>query len=185
MKPAKFDGAEKPDKPRSVAGMQVLSDIRGLISGTRDAAKPAAGAKEGKDASSAQIARLQKEIASWKELAQKRQEELDRLRSERDALTASLTVTAPGKDKASRPDRADQRLSDEISDLEQRKAGLSSVLSDVEGLLQIKTQDLLRRLANLYEESGQSDFAQELRRGRSGLQDPDSLASFLRALLRQ
>ena len=185
MKPAKSDGAEKPDKPRSVAGMQVLSDIRGLISGTRDTAKSAAGATESKDASSAQIARLQKEVASWRELAQKQQAELDRLNSERDALTARLAAAAPGKDKAGRPDRADQRLSDEVSDLEQRKAVLSSALSDVEGLLEIKTQDLLRRLANLYEEAGQSDFAQELRRGRNGLQDPDNMASFLRAFLRE
>ena len=90
----------------------------------------------------------------------------------------------PAGTESNSRDQASQRLSDEISGLEQQKAELSA-LSDVEGLLQIKTKDLLRRLANLYEEAGQSDFAQELRRGRNGLQDPDNLATFLRALLRQ
>ncbi len=186
MKPAKTDRAEKPDKPdRSVAGMQVLSDIRGLLSGTGDKAKSTKGVPKDKDTASARIALLQKEIASGKVLVQKQQAELDRLRSERDALAARLSAAAPARDKVQLPDKASQQLSDEIAGLEQRKAELDSALSGIEGLLETKSQDLLRRLANLYEEAGQSEFAQELRRSRHGLQDPENLASFLRALLRQ
>lgn len=178
--------ADKPDRPsRNVAGMQVLSDIRGLLSETRVEVKPVEAPMAKKAGPDVTIARLQKEIASYKEQARKQQAELDRLKTERDALAARLNAAAPGKDTVHQPAQAGQRLGDEVSDLERRKEELSSALAEIEGMLQVKTQDLLRRLANLYEDAGQSEFAQELRRGRNGLQNPENLASFLRAFLRQ
>ncbi len=180
MTAGKPDKAEKQPE-RTVASMKVLSDIRGLISGAREEPKAAEAAKPKQAASDARVARLEKQIAGYQDQVRRQQEELDRLKSERDELAAKLASASKSGGKAERP----AQNGDEIADLEQRKTELMSALSEVEGILLIKTQDLLRRLANLYEEAGQSGFAQELRRGRNGLQDPENLASFLRAFLRQ
>ncbi len=181
--------AESPDKPakldRNVAGMQVLSDIRGLISGTPSKPRPAEAPKQKKATPDPRVARLESEIATYREQVQKQQAELDRLKAERDALAARLAAAPPVVEKRTAPSAGSQRTSDEIAGLEERKAELTAALSDVEALLEVKTQDLLRRLANIFEEAGQSDFAQEIRRGRNGLQNPENLGSFLRAFLRQ
>jgi len=169
--------AQKPD--RSIAGMDVLNDIRGLLS------KPPVGADSTKadtwneTSLKAKIGRLQKEIGSYKELVEKQNEELNRLRSEKEELAARLEVAGTGRDRA----QAGEELGREITAPEQRKAELSSALSDIEGLLQLKTKDLLRRIARIFDEAGQGDIALEFRKAGKEAQNTDTFASFVRALL--
>ena len=172
--------AQKPDK--SVAGMDVLNDIRGLLSNTKESASGQANAANQPNLS-AEISRLHAEIASYKAFVQKQNEELDELKSRRNAQAVEPVRTVENSVRTKDAAGVGEELGEEIALLEQRKAELSSALSDIEGLLQLKTKDLLRQIARVYDEAGQSDIALEFRRAGNQLQDTDKFASFLRALL--
>ena len=176
----------KPRKPdRSVSKMDVLKDIRGLLSATQEREDSAKARLRDEGDSKAETARLEEQIRFYKELVQKQQDELHRLESEKKELAAKLKMLCSGKDKPMSPTPGAEELCEEIAQLEARKTELSSALSQIDGLLQLKVKELLKRIARLYQEAGQSEIAMEFRRVGDELEVFDNFAYFLRALLRQ
>ncbi|MBI4186903.1 MAG: hypothetical protein HY530_05280 [Chloroflexi bacterium] len=174
----------KPRKPdRSVSKMDVLKDIRGLLSATKEREDSAEARLRDEEGLKAETARLEEQIRFYKELVQKQQDELHRLESEKKELAAKLNMLCSGQDKPMSP-RAEE-LCEEIAQLEARKTELSSALSQVDGLLQLKVKELLKRIARLYQEAGQGEIAIEFRRAGDELEDVENFAYFLRALLEQ
>ncbi len=172
----------KPKKPdRSVSEMDVLKDIRGLLSTTRGREDIIEARLEDEAGLRAEIARFEEEISRYKELVRKQQEELDRARGENKEITARLNALRPVKDKPVSPEA--EKLSGEIAQLEARKAELSLVLSQVDGLLQLKAKELLKRIGRLYQEAGDGEMAFEFRRAGDDLETVENFAHFVRALL--
>lgn len=172
----------KPKKPdRSVSEMDVLKDISGLLSTTRGREDSTEARLEDEGGLRAKIACFEEEVRRYKELAQKQQEELDRARSENKELTARLNMLCPDKDKPISPEA--EKLGGEIAQLEVRKAELSLVLSQVDGLLQLKVKELLKRIGRLYQEAGDGEMAFEFRRAGDDLEIVENFAHFVRALL--
>ncbi len=172
----------KPKKPeRSVSKMDVLKDIRGLLPTTREGSTEARLEDEG--GLRAETAWVEEEVRRYKGLVQKQQEELDRLKSENKELAAKLNMLGSDKDKPMSPAPRTEELCEEIAQLEARKAELSLALSQVDGLLQLKVQELLKRIARLYQEAGQGEIAVEFRRAGDGLEVVENFAHFVRALL--
>ena len=176
----------KPKKPdRSVSNMDVLKDIRGLLSTTQERESSTKARLRDEGGLKVETARLEEEVRRYKELVQKQQEELHRLESEKKALAARLSMLCSGKDKPMSLTPGAEELCEEIAQLEARKAELSSALSQIDGLLQLKVKELLERIARLYQEAGQGEIAMEFRRVGDELEVFDNFAYFLRALLRQ
>jgi len=176
----------KPRKPdRSVSKMDVLKDIRGLLSTTQEREDSAKARLRDEGGLRAETAQLEEEVRRYKELVQKQQNELHRLESEKKELAAKLNMLGSGKDKPMSPAPRAEELCEEIAQLEARKAELSSALSQVDGLLQLRVKELLKRIARLYQEAGQGDIAMEFRRAADELEVAENFAHFLRALLNQ
>ena len=176
----------KPKKPdRSVSKMDVLKDIRGLLSTTQERKGSTEARSEDEGGLRTETARLEEEVRRYKELVQKQQDELHRLESEKKELAAKLNMLGSGKGKPMPPAPRAEELGEEIAQLEARKAELSSALSQVDGLLQLRVKELLKRLARLYQEAGQGDIAMEFRRAADELEVAENFAHFLRALLNQ
>ena len=173
----------KPDK--SVSNMDVLKDIRGLLSVTPKQEEVAAEGVKDESRLEAETARLEAQIKHYKELVQKQQEELRRVKSEKEELTAKLKALGSGKDKPVSPTSKSSAQNEEAVQLEARIAELSSTLSQVEDLLKLRNQELLKRIARLFQEAGQSDVAIEFRKGASELEDVENFAHFLEVLLGQ
>jgi len=174
----------KPRKPdRSVSKMDVLKDIRGLLSTTQEREDSAEARLRDEGGLKAETARLEEQIRCYKELVQKQQDELHRLESEKKELAAKLNMLCSGQDKPMSPTA--EELCEEIAQLEARKTELSSALSQVDGLLQLKVKELLKRIARLYQEAGQGEIAIEFRRAGDELEDVENFAHFVRALLEQ
>jgi len=176
----------KPGKPdRSVSKMDVLKDIRGLLSTTQEREDSAEARLRDEEGLKDETAKLGEQIRCYKELVQKQQAELHRLESEKKELTAKLNILCSGKDKPMPPASRTEELCEETAQLEARIAELSSALSQVDGLLQLKAKELLKRIARLYQEAGQGDIAIEFRRAADELEVAENFAHFLRALLNQ
>jgi len=155
---------KKPD--RSVSNMEVLKDIRGLLSLTQEREDATADEIRGesKNGLDAEIARLEAQIKDYKELVQKQQEELNKLPS---------------------PDSKPMVLDEETAQLEARIAELSSALSQIDDLLKLRSQELLKKIARLFQEAGQGEVAIEFNRAAGGLEVAENFAHFLRVLLDQ
>ena len=173
---------KKPD--RSVSKMDVLKDIRGLLSTTREREGSTEAPLEDEGGLRAETARLEEELRRYKELVQKQQDELHRLESEKKELAAKMNMLCSGQDKPMSPAPRAEELCEEIAQLESRKAELSSALSQVDGLLQLKVKELLKRIARLYQEAGQGEIAMEFRRAGDELEVVENFAHFVRALLK-
>ena len=174
---------KKPD--RSVSDMDVLKDIRGLLSVTQD--RHGGTAVEARDESGLEIdiAKLEAQIRHYKELVKKQQEKLHRVESEKEELTAKLKVLNFGKDNLTSPASKSIALNEEAAQLEARIAELSSALSQIDGLLKLRVQELLKKIARLFQEAGQGDVAIEFRKAASELEIVENFAHFLRVLLEQ
>ena len=173
----------KPQKPdRSVSKMDVLKDIRGLLSTTQEREASAEARLRDEGGLKIETAWLEEEVRRYKELVQKQQDELHRLESEKKELAAKLNMLCSGQDKPMSP-RAEE-LCGEIAQLESRKAEQSSALSQVDGLLQLKVKELLKRIARLYQEAGDGEIAMEFRRAGDELEVVENFAHFVRALLK-
>src|SRR3989338_1639864 len=149
----------KPNNPdRNVSNMDVLKDIRGLLSATPGREEP-----QLKDAgaSSSETAALVK----------KQQEEMVRLKNENKELLAKLDSFVSCKDKPV-----------DMAQIEAEKAELSLALSQVEELLKLKSQELLRRIARIYQEAGQGEIALEFKRAGESLEAAENFGRFVRAL---
>jgi len=155
---------KKPD--RSVSNMEVLKDIRGLLSLTQEREDATTDEIRGdsKNGLDAEIARLEAQIKDYKELVQKQQEELNKLPS---------------------PDSKPMVLDEETAQLEARIAELSSALSQIDSLLKLRSQELLKKIARLFQEAGQGEAAVEFNRAAGGLEVAENFARFLRVLLDQ
>jgi predicted RNase H-like nuclease (RuvC/YqgF family) len=174
---------KKPD--RSVSDMDVLKDIRGLLSVTRERDDTTADRVKGESGLEVEIAKLEAQIRHYKELVEKQQEELHRVESEKEELTAKLKVLNFGKDNLTSPASKSIALNAEAAQLEARIAELSSALSQIDGLLKLRVQELLKKIARLFQEAGQGDVAIEFRKAASALEIVENFAHFLRVLLEQ
>ncbi len=175
----------KPKKPdRSVSKMDVLKDIRRLLSTTQGREGSTEARLRDEGGLRAETAWFEEEIRRYKGLVQKQQEELDRLKSENKELAGKLNMLCSGKDKPMSPSPRAEELCEEITQLEARKAELSLALSEVDGLLQLKVKELLKRIARLYQEAGDGEIAMEFRRAGDELEVVENFAHFVRALLK-
>jgi len=95
-----------------------------------------------------------------------------------------LNMLFSGQDKPMSPAPRAEELCEEIAQLEARKDELSLALSQVDGLLQIKVKELLKRIARLYQEAGDGEIAMEFRRAGDELEVVENFAHFVRALLK-
>lgn len=176
----------KPQKPdRSVSSMDVLKDIRGLLSTTRDRAGATEAPSRDEGVLEAETAGLKKQLGCYEGLLQEQREKLRRLESENTELTARLNELRSDKDKPMSPVPGPEVLREELAQLEARKAELSSLLSRVDGLLQLKAKELLKRVARLYQEAGQGDVAIEFRKAADELEHVETFAYFVQSLLEQ
>ncbi len=174
---------KKPD--RSVSEMAILKDIRGLLSVPQERAGSTEAQLRSEASLNAETARLQEQIRYYAELVQKQQEEINRLENENKEFAAKLNMLSSGKDKPMSQESGAEELREEIVQLEARKAELSSVLSQADDLLRLKAQELLKRIARLYQEVGQADIAVEFRKVADDLEVIENSANFLRVLLKQ
>lgn len=140
-----------------------------------------------------QIDSLQQEVKRRDELSAKLQTTIGRLETEKNELEATFASLQSAGDKPTAPAASpvvaakptEDSLSRDIFDLEARKDELSSALTDVEGLLQIKIKDLARRIARVYEEAGDYGANRDFRRITNQLEVSENFGEFLRALLRE
>jgi chromosome segregation ATPase len=172
---------KKPDK--SVSDMDVLKDIRGLLSVTQE--REDKTADRGRDESGLEIdaVKFEVQIRQHKELVQKLQEELRRMENEKEEFAAKLKVLDSGNNKLMSAASKSTALSEETAQLEVRIAELSIVLSQVDGLLKLRVQELSKKIARLFQEAGQGDMAIEFRKAASELEIVENYARFLQLLL--
>ena len=174
----------KPNKTeKSVSNMDVLQDIRGLLSVTQERENVKTVEVSNENSLEAEIIGLKTQIRSYEELVQKQNEELHRAENEKEALTAKLTALECGKDKITSPSSTSMKLGEDAAQIEARIEELSSALAKMDELTRLKSQDLLRRIGRLFQESGQGEVAIEFRKAASGLEVAENFAHFLRALL--
>jgi chromosome segregation ATPase len=174
----------KPDK--SVAGMGVLKDIRGLLSSNQER-KPSAGVdpEEGVN-SKIEEARYKEELNSYREQLQKQLEELKKLTRENRELVHNLELLRSGKEVISCSDSVNKKeLVRDIAQLEIQKSELDRALADVVELLRVKLKDLLKRIALIFQEAGDGSMAIEFRKGADSLENTENMARFLQILLNE
>jgi chromosome segregation ATPase len=221
---------KKPIK--TVAGMAVLNDIRGLLSSARPLPPPAEPppAQQAPDLM-IEIERLKSNVSELEKELANRQSAVFSLENEKKALQAKLsaaktpnpsvkdrrapasevrrleelvhsqqeTIALLGEEKIELQARlADARSRPEtpqsppraaspspaLADLEAQKAELELSLSRIEELLHMKTGDLSRRIARIYEEAGDYGASADFRRINSRLEASREFGEFLRALAR-
>ena len=230
--------------------MDVLKDIRGLLSTSHEPAPPKEKPTEAEDKSRAEMASLREEIERYKNQLQSQLDEIARLKNENKSLEQkrldeiqklkSEPKTSPQKPGEMEKLKAEnkealqklqgeiERLKKESSSIDQKyqkeiatlksknsellaktpapaakpQTGLTSgpstletqrleaqiaqlnqALTQVEGLVQLKSKDLMTRLARVYQEAAQGDIAVEFRKGRDQLESLENLAHFVQALL--
>jgi chromosome segregation ATPase len=172
---------KKPD--RNVSNMDVLKEIRGLLSVTHEDVT-ADGVRE-ENGVIVENAQLKAQIKSYKELVQKQREELQKVENEKKDLTAKLDVLVSAKEESISSVSKSAGLSDETAQLEARIAELSLALSEIDGLIKLRSQELLKKIARVFSEAGQGEVAIEFRKGASELEVVENFAHFLRVLLDQ
>ena len=175
---------EKPD--RSVSNMDVLKDIRGLLSATHERVDATIDSAEGENSLEIEVTRLETQISNYKEVIQKQQEELSKVKSEKEKFATRLKARDDAKNQFISPSSPGATArSEETTQLEARIAELSTALSQIESLLKLRIQELLKRIANLFSEAGQSEVAIEFRKSARELEVAENFARFLRVLLEQ
>ena len=152
--------ANNPD--RNVSNMDVLKDIRGLLSATT-------GREESPKPPLANPAGASPETAA---LIKQQQEEITRLKNENKALLAKLDSVVSCKDKPL-----------DMAQIEASKAELELALSRVEELVKLKSQELMRRIGRIYQEAGQGEIALEFKKAGNSLEVTENFAHFVRALM--
>jgi septal ring factor EnvC (AmiA/AmiB activator) len=177
--------AKKPDK--TVAGMAVLQDIRGLLSASKPqpSAVEAPAKSEPANRPDSNARRLEAKVKELETVIAAQQRDLDRLAAEKKGLEGKLAAIQSASPMlsplaAGRPD-----VSRHVSDLEARKSELEAALSQTEGLLQIKVKDLARRIASVYSEAGDIGANRDFRRISNQLEAAENFGEFVRALTRE
>lgn len=173
----------KPKQPeRTVSKMDVLKDIKGLLSTAQEREVSAEAGLKDEDVLRAKAARLEEELRRYQQLARTQEEELAQLKREKEERTSRLDVLYSVEDKSRSAES--EMLREEIAQLETTKAELSLAVSQIEELLQYKVKELLRRIARLFDEAGNGEIAMELKRVGNELENVENFAHFLRALLK-
>ncbi len=191
--------SKKPD--RNVSRMDVLKDIRGLLSASQEQTGSKEARAESKAVSQAETSAPGEEVKRYKALVQKLQDEIDKLKGENKALVQKqqkeldglksdnkellAKLDALASTKAKPTSQGADKLNDEIAQIEARTAEMSLALSQIEGLVQLRTKELLGRLARVYQEAGQGEIAMEFRRGRDEMEVVENLARFVQALVNE
>jgi len=174
---------KKPDK--GVSDMEVLKDIRGLLSVTREPEEATADRARNENSLKIDAVKFEAQIRHYEELVKKLQEELHRVEKEKEEFAAKLKVLDSGNNKLMSAASKSSALTQETAQLEARIAELSSVLSQVDDLLKLRVQELSKRIARLFQEAGQGDMAIEFRKAASELEIVENFARFLQILLGQ
>jgi chromosome segregation ATPase len=218
---------------KTVAGMAVLNDIRGLLSSARALPAPAEPPRTQQSPDlMIEIERLKSNVSKLEEELTSRLNAVSSLENDKKELEAKLSAAAKTPNPSARDRRApaaevrrleelvhsqqatiatlgqekkelQARLADsktrpvtpqsppqaaspspEIADLEAQKAELELALSRIEELLHMKTGDLSRRIARIYEEAGDYGASADFRRITSHLEASREFGEFLRALAR-
>jgi len=177
----------KSEKPkRSIANMDVLQDIRGLLLTAQEGKSSVQADLREETELKAEIARYKEELERYRGLAQKQQEDLERLRTKNEELAANLNLFRFGKGEVpTSPNVKVEALNREVAQLEAKKCELASALSGVENLLRFKLKELLERIARVHQEIGRGEVAIEFRKAGDCLESAENLAYFLRALLNE
>lgn len=170
----------KPEK--NVAGMAVLKDIRSLLSSTGEtkntspvAAKPEKAVPRDKD-------KTTKELKQCQETIKQHQTQINRLEAEKKELSEKLAIL---QSSIAKPPEERDSLVAGIADMEVRQEELSRALTQIEGLLQIKLKDLVRRISRVYEEAGDFEAGRDFRRISNQLEAAENFGEFIRALVRE
>jgi hypothetical protein len=173
--------AKKP--ARTVSGMNVLSDIRGLLSAAPRTTPAASGTEEG-SGWEAERASLEAQLKRLEGLAATRLAAVDKLEAEKNELAAKLKGHQKAVDLSPVPTKGPRATSRDIADLEARKAELEAALTSVEDLLRFKVKELARRIARVYQEAGDDRAGRDFRRISDQLEAAESFGEFVRALAR-
>jgi chromosome segregation ATPase len=171
----------KPDK--SVSGMSVLNDIRGLLSSNRDQSPASKSVPDSVSDTSVAITRLEEKVRQLEDLVEKQKTDLNRLTREKQELTAKLTSLQSNGSIASSSGKVGVRDMD-ISILEAREQELNAALSHLDELLQFKTKELVRRISRIYEEAGDFEAGRDFRKLNNQLEAAENFGEFIRSLLR-
>jgi uncharacterized protein YeaO (DUF488 family) len=151
--------------PGGVSDMDVLKDLRSLIS--PDKAPSPEPRRPGEE-----------EAVKYRELVREQQEEIEQLKREKEALLRKLdsrTVSAA----------AGQGKDEETVSLEERKRKLTEALAEAEDVLRLRTEDILRKMAQAMVSMGSMDMGMELYRTASSLEKAECFACFLEVFLRE
>ncbi len=176
--------AKKPDK--TVAGMAVLQDIRGLLSAAKPQPSPQTPAKaEPAKEEGLSTRRLESRVKELETMVASQRTDLDRLAAEKKDLEGKLAAIQSSIPAPPRPTPGQTALSREVSDLEARRLELEAALSQTESLLQIKIKDLARRIASVYAEAGDIGANRDFRRITNQLEAAENFGEFVRALTRE
>lgn len=173
------------NKNKSVSNMDVLKDIRGLLSGNAEREDVTAVPRDIKIDLEARISKLEAQIKDFQELVKKQQNELKIVTTEKEQLAAKLKVENSGDEKVTSRTLKSDGLKDEASQLEARIDELSATLSQIEDLIRLKSQELLQKIARIFMEAGQGEVAIEFRKTANSLESAENCAHFLRELLNQ
>jgi predicted RNase H-like nuclease (RuvC/YqgF family) len=172
---------KKPD--RSVSEMDVLKDIRGLLSITQERENDKVDGASGEGGLENETANLEAQIKYYKKLVQNLRQELNRVEKEKEELAAKLKMLGIVKDNPTSPVLKSTLLGEEAAQIEARITELSSTLSQIDGLLKLRVQELLKKIARLFQEAGQGDTAVEFRKAANELENVENFAHFLRVLI--
>lgn len=175
----------KPERSRkTVADMGVLKDIRGLLSTGQDRKTPADAEPTREADLETEIAVCREEIERYKQLAVRLEQNQERLRRENNGLRADLEMLRSRRDEAPVTTTANSEgLVQEIVDLEERRLELVSIFSKVEDVLQLRLQELLKRIGRAHQEMGATGLAVEFRRTADQIQNAETFAQFVRELI--
>ncbi|MBN1367922.1 MAG: hypothetical protein JW967_08345 [Dehalococcoidales bacterium] len=170
---------------KSVSNMDVLKDIRGLLSGNSELGNITADPKNRQSDLEAKIVKLETQVKDYEELVQKQQKALQRITTEKEQVAAKLNAAGPGNEKVVSLSVKSDGFKDEVSQLEARIDELSTTLSQTEDLIKLKSQELMQKIARIFMEAGQGEVAIEFRKTASSLESAENCAHFLRELLNQ
>jgi predicted RNase H-like nuclease (RuvC/YqgF family) len=184
---------QKQDK--TVAGMAVLKDIRGLLSST---GKPATPVSESQPHTglTAENARLNEQLQTFRQEKDQLQATLQQMKAHNAELLSRIeelqssvenlkAQAALSKPPAVSSEISNRKLENAVADLEARKAELEAAMARAEELAQLKVKDLARRIARVYEEAGDIGANRDFRRITNQLEAAQNFGEFVRALARE
>lgn len=174
---------KSPNPKKSIANMDVLDDIRGLLS-TGQGRSPQRNREKTKNpAPDALINSLRDEIKEYQEQLKTREGEITRLKKELEELAVKLECALKAKDSKPAASPQPQTVPDAAVQLEARITELTQTMEQIEDLLKLKSQELLKKIARVFQEGGQDEAGLEFRRGASQLEAAENFARFLRLLI--